>query len=251
MIDIIVKDESFKLKLLYNIPIQLSNGLYVYPLTSCDIAKIGYNNYQCYLSYLIAEPSDYFQDSEVDLTNVTTFDIIMVNVLQNESECKDMIKGALKLFLKEDINIVESHEVIIIGDINNVDKCICLDSNMLEEIKKILKLQNCIVDRQKEKTPVFANDRQRDVYEKLKKGRERNLSENSVSISSIINAVIHGGKSFISYDDVSRMSIFQLYNTYEAMFKVENYYQNFKMLLAGASSENVDLKHWSQTLKIE
>lgn len=247
----IIIDESTKLQLISGIPINVNGVCDVYPLKIGEIAKLKYENYQIYLSNMIADPKDYFDNmdnkNEVDYTDIRSYDIIVNSFKYGDDNYKNFITNVMQTFLKEDVYFLFDECIFGIG---KIEDCRIIDSNIFEEIKRILKLQNCIKDIVEEKKPNIQNERQRDVYEKIMAGRKRKEQENAINFVTIYNSIVHGSKSFVPYSEVNNLTVYQLYNTYESIFKIETYQQNFKMLLAGAKSEDLDLKHWSQAIKI-
>ena len=243
----VIIDESTKLQLISGMPISVNGVCEVHPLKISEISELKYENYQIYLSNMIAEPKDYFSNTDVDYKDISSYDVIVNSFKHNDDNYKLFITSVIETFLKESVYFLFDECVFGVGDIK--DRRI-INNNIFEEIKRILKLQNCIKDIPEEKKPTYQNERQKDVFEKIMAGRKRREQENAINFVTIYNSVVHGNKSFVPYSEVNNLTVYQLYNTYESIFKIETYQQNFKMLLAGAKSEDLDLKHWSQAIKI-
>lgn len=98
-----------------------------------------------------------------------------------------------------------------------------------------------------EKPPEFANERQRDIYEKIMAGRKRKEEKNRVTLAMVINIVMNGGAlcGYISPDVVKQMTYYQLVNRYEFLSGTESWDVNFKQALSfGTDGSKLDLTHW-------
>jgi hypothetical protein len=62
--------------------------------------------------------------------------------------------------------------------------------------------------------------------------------------------VMHGGKSFIPYNEVRNFTISQLYNSYSAIVQVDYSNKEFDKYLAGADPKDLDLTYITERLKI-
>lgn len=102
----------------------------------------------------------------------------------------------------------------------------------------------------KEKIPVFQNDRQRDIWEKLQEGRRRNAKNNELKLEDIINYCEYGGTSYIPIEEIKKWTIWRIMNCYSSIIGVSAYKDNFRIYLVSGEKDLVDNKHWTDLLKL-
>lgn len=102
----------------------------------------------------------------------------------------------------------------------------------------------------KEKIPVFQNDRQRDIWEKLQEGRRRNAKNNEVKLEDIINYCEYGGRSYIPIEEIKKWTMWRIMNCYNSIIGVSAYKDNFSIYLVSGEKDLIDNKHWTDLLKL-
>ncbi len=200
---------------------------------STDIEMVGIENRELYKNF------DVFFFKDVDGNYVYQYEgISMIDILI------DILKFYLK---KEDIFLYQKKDMIpiVVLDDNHV-----LYRDNFDELAKVMLLINHTEKASIEKPPKLKNEKHKDIWEKLKKGRERQ-AEKRGGIETIINEVIHCGRSYISYKEIVQMTMYQLFNSYESIMKIDRFYTNFKQYLVGVSPDKLDLTHWSEALTIK
>ena len=159
----------------------------------------------------------------------------------------NILKDSLEFYFKKPIKIIEeiNNQCIIIGSEGVLNRD---NFDMLADI--ILKIN--YRDKPKIDKPKYQTDRQRDIHEKLMAGRQRKSAENYLSLADIANIVQHGGKSFISYEEINKLTISQLYNSYRTIMTTDSYDREYSQFLIGAKPDDLSInKHWSQQIKIK
>jgi hypothetical protein len=156
-------DEKVRLKLLAGLPLPMNNICKIYPLSLRTIAEIEYEEYNKYLMYLISEPKD-FGITIDEGEQITTFDIIVSNMIHGNDEFRNIVNTSLKLFIKEDIQFLNQYGIFVIGNIDE-QRFICRDN--FELLKNNLKIMNCIGEQKPKEEVDLANDKAKEIYAKI------------------------------------------------------------------------------------
>jgi hypothetical protein len=246
-----VEIEDLNMKLFYKKPIELFDSVVIHQPTIKEILNYGFSKFTLLLSPYRAD-IDMLNIDDENKKLYKNFDLFFFKTQFGERIFKigniDMLNlliDSIKFYFKTDDIIVSDEHMCLV-----INKVFILDRDNFDYISSLIFKINKTTKPKFEKSPVFQNDRQRDVYEKIMKGREKSQQENSTNYETIMNNVVHGGDYFISYDYVENMSIYQLINTYESIMNKEGFNKNFSQYLAGAEPDKLDLTHWSQKLKI-
>ena len=243
------------LKLLAGLPIEINKIGELYPLTLKEMANIGETQYNKYLSALCFEIEDVLSEDDLEgVEGVTTYDILMANCLSNE-DYRKLIIEAMSVFFKEDINFHRyskdnvNYAFFCLGELEE-EKIINRDS--FEEIKIILQQQNNIQKSKKEEYNP-ANDKARQLIEKMKKDRQNAPKPKQfVDLHSIISGVAwKGGVGIGSIWDVT---IYQLYDAYYRLNIVDTYDKTLNGIYSGTvDAKQTDFKklNWSNIIKLD
>ena len=208
---------------------------FIYPLTIREIKKFKFSDFYSILYLLMSDETDLEVVSD---EHVREFDILFSNIIYNPDKLfSEKILFALSLMFKEEIGICESG--IIVGDnfLLNADNYI--------RFVEIIKRQYCL---KKEVKLASKNSKQDEYFKQLAKMRKK--YENFIKtedISDWISSVIakHNNLDFIIIQD---LTIYQLINQFKRLNKIDDYFVSIEQLLAGASSDEVKVIHWSKRL---
>lgn len=184
--------------------------------------------------------------NEEILRDITLFDILTFKDLPFDDNTTyiELITDSLKYYFKVDVQYnMEINSFII-------DNKGIINRDNFDQIADIILAINNNKKLEIEDVPEFKNEKQRDVYYKIMAGRKRQAEKNKVTLSTIINIVIHGGNSFIPYYELLKMTIYQLINSYKAIIDIDICNRNYQQYLAGADANKIDLSHWSEKIKI-
>lgn len=191
---------------------------------------------------------DIFDLDEETIKEIKVFDMLINLKMNNEDvEIKyfDVLLESLEFYFKERIIYDEYNYCFKIG------KKGILNRDNFDDVADIILLLNRLDRMKKEIPPNFKNDKQKDVYQKLMEGRRKKAEKEVVNIPTIINTVVHGGKSFIPYREIREYwTLFQLYNSYRAILDIDSFTINFEQYLAGAESKKLDMTHWGEKIRI-
>jgi hypothetical protein len=243
-----------KLQLYFSETIEIDDIGTLYQPTIDEIVKPGFGEqkYNDLIEPFITS-TDMFDINEQYKGVIKNFDLFFMRdkdggKILKHSNKKDMLEvliESLKFYFKVDeIKVDEHYMSILVGYTGLIHRN---NYDMLSDL--ILEINN-VKRPEVEKVPEFKSERQRDVYTKLMAGRRRNQQKNNLNLISIANMVMHGGKSFIPYNEVRNFTISQLYNSYSAIVQVDYSNKEFDKYLAGADPKDLDLTYITERLKI-
>ncbi len=234
-------DELTKLKLLIGKPFCIKDICIIKPLTLKQIIEIGWDKYQKYLSYLIADISDY-DISDLELLDYTYWDILINSMCYGDKEYYNMIIEAMNIFLNQNIYYNRKTNLFYTEEGNRIDK------DIFDEIRQILKWQNCILEDKilKSNSPSVIK-----MEKRLKKMRKKYALCNKndiLSFDDIISSLCCKHPS-INLLNVENMVIYQIINQFKRINMIDDYQINIEALLHGANQDNdKKLKHWSNKI---
>lgn len=243
--------EDLNFKLLFKRPIDIQNSCILFQPMIKEIIDYGFEKYSLLLSPYQAD-INMLEIKDENKNKFKNFDLFFLVTHDGEFLFKtnnknmiDLLCESLKFYFKTDNVYIYNKEMCVI-----INDLYALNRDNFDDFASLIFAINKTTKPKFEKPPVLQNERQKDVYEKLMKGRMRNLKKCSTNYESIINAVIHGGDYFIPYEYIEKMTIYQLVNSYESIVNKDWYNKNFSQYLAGAEPDKLDLTHWSEKLKI-
>jgi hypothetical protein len=225
---------DIKLELVLQEPINFY-GLTVYQYSLKEISTIGFDYYNSLLlPYLLTwELLNIPEDKVIDLKY---FDILMV-----EQDLFDSLIKSLCLFCKTD-NIKIQDENIFINDF-------ILNRDNFDEFGQVILDINSREKPKIEKPPVFANDRQKDIWEKLQEGRKKNKKKEELQLCDILNIVEFGGKFHIPIETIKTWTLWKIMNAYKSILEKDNYDSSFSVYLVSGETKLIE-KHWTQQIRV-
>lgn len=105
-------------------------------------------------------------------------------------------------------------------------------------------------DMEVEKPPKNMTKRQRDIWLKLQKGRRRRAEKDAIYLQDMINYISFGGTTYIPFDQIDRMTYYQLANAYKSVMGKDAFQIGMGYKLSEKFDVKDDIKHWSETLRI-
>lgn len=239
---------DLSLKLLSGMPIEIENTCDLKPLTLKEIIN-DYNEYAQNLNLLCLNPSDIKKIIPEITDDITTFDFIISNCFHDENYQK-MIEKAFQYFLKEPVYF-NKHGFFYIGGIYTTRFISVLN---YEEIKKILRKQNCL-DYIEQDEVTAADEKTREILEKMKKAEEMvRKIKNGNQVGEPLNlfdliSILAGHGNNISLQNIWDLTMFQFNDAFSRMKMLEEYTVNIQSLLHGADSKKIELIHWISKIK--
>jgi len=214
--------------------IEIENLGKIYPLTIREIATIGELNYNKYLSLLLIDKNNIAKENkDVDMSNINNYELLLLHCYYNSEYVIEFTK-AIEINFKESI-LLHKDGYFYFGDIK--DNRI-INSDNFNLIQEIIKKINYISDKKEEEEYNPANDKAREIIEKIKRNKkevEKNKKE-EINLYSIISSI--AWKSHIGIKSVWDLTIYQLYDAYYRLNMIDNYDKT----CVGIYSGNVDVK---------
>lgn len=226
-----------------------AENIEITPLKIRDIRDIGYSNYSRYLSILTLDKKN-LVDEEI----AKNFSLIEIVLQAGVTELKDMFTDALCYFLNEDKeDLLITSKAFVFGGVTelNPDDCRVIDKRNFQDIVQIIKYQNCVISPTEKYDPNPANDKAKEILEKLKKSKEavqkakKSQSDDDIDFADIVSSVSTKSNSY-NKDTVWDMTIYQLYDEYKRLEAISGYEISIKAMMAGAKIDK--LKHWSSKI---
>lgn len=170
---------------------------------------------------------------------------ILDKAVFNSEGALEVLKHSLSYFLRaDDIKVLEKRQKIV------VNKSYLIDKNEFENLRKVIQGVLGRKDIEVEKPPKNMTKRQKDIWEKLQKGRRRKAEKDAVHLQDIANYVSFGGTSYIAPREIDEMTYFQFYNAYKSIIGMDTYRTAMQYKLSEKFDVKDDIKHWLETLKI-
>jgi hypothetical protein len=199
--------------------------------------------------------TDLLQNDEVvEQLKLKTFDMFFlcdengnkIFKIDNETSYLDLLINSLKFFFKTDNIILDPKNMIIYIE----DKII-----HRENFDLIVDVILGITGSKRikpEKIPEFENEKQKQIYYALQKGRKEKEEKNKITLLDIIHIVMFGGSIFIDYDNIIEWTYLRLIDAYSVIVGKENY-EASKIIMAVPIMDTKGIespKHWFESIKV-
>lgn len=240
------------------VPINMGNGLGVYPITIGEIEEIGEHNYNTYVRLLTlsVEEIDSILNDETDLSDVidNTYDFLISYCLQGEI-FKEMVENAISFFLKKTVFFIKGTSVFAVEKHQDSTKFDFINNVNYVEFVDIIKYQNCI---EKKNVDAFnpKNKKAEQIKAKIELAQKeikklKKKSENeSLTLADLVSVLSSSeNDNGISLFNVWELTIYQFNDQFNRMKMLEDFKINIQQLLAGADSDKIKLKDWMQKIQ--
>ena len=220
--------------LLFGDPIPFERS-FVYPLTIKQIKKIGISDFYSILYLIMSDQSDLSIFSEEPIRE---FAIFFSNIIFNPND----------LFVSKIVLVLESmfkEEVCISDDSISIGKETAINVDNYMRFVEIIKKQYCL---KKQKQIIAKNSKQQEYLRRLAEMRKK--YENFIKeedISDYISSVCAKDNK-VDYVTIQDWTIYQLFNRYKRLNRIDEFFISIDQLLAGASKDEVKVVHWSKRL---
>jgi hypothetical protein len=226
-----VDNYNLRADLLLGKPIWVNRLGYVYPPTINEIEEINFTKYYTYVNLIV------YKDNYIEKCQ-QLFDALFFY-----DDIKNLFIEALSFFLKEkNIKCDTNLKIFFNGDTG------CLDKNNFNEFVDCIKQINCLSIEDSIK---YANNRAKQIAEKLKKLKEKylkNKKQEGLDFLDIISSVCAKHPS-INLFNVGNLTIYQLIDQFKRLNMVDNFYISVESLLHGAEKESIKIIHWAEQIK--
>ena len=162
----------------------------------------------------------------------------------------EFIRDVLAFFLdidKSSITILEKRKKFAIQD---EGRELVIDDMNFDKLRRIVQAIVSREDVEVERPPKNMTSRQKDIWTKLQAGRKRREKREAMSMADIINIVWMGGRSYISLEDVSKMTYFQLRKAYGNTITRDNFDMSMGYKLSQKFDVKDEVKHWAKDFKV-
>lgn len=244
--------EDLNLYLKIQEPIKFYDVCIIYQPSFIDILNYGFDKFgELLIPYIITLdnlPEEITDEQKEGLTNFdllcSSKDLMNHLFLSLDFFCKSNLDIDEKGFIfKSKVNFNEDGIPFIFNGRLNKD-------NFDEFANIILKI--CGRERPiKEKKKVFANDRQRDIWEKLQKGRNRDAKKHELKLEDVLNICEFGGDSYIPIEEIKKWTLWRIMNCYSSKIGISTYRDSFSIYLVSGKPEIIEGKHWTELIKLD
>lgn len=126
-----------------------------------------------------------------------------------------------------------------------------IDKNNFDDVCEVIMKINAKSKIEIEKPPKNMSARQRDIWEKLQKGRAKSKSENEIHIYDILNIIEYGGKYHLPIEEIEKWTLWKIMNCYKAIVNVKTYDDSLKICLVSGDGKSIsDKNHWHSKLMV-
>lgn len=212
------------------------NGIKIYQPSLSEIIKIGIEEYNYQLLPFIVDIETL--NLPIQASEMSIFDIL---TLENNLP---ILLTAIKQFCRlSEMKFDESLKRLYI-DNGYLDR-----KNFKEFSDIILKINS--KERPKiEKTPNFTSNKQKEIWDKIQKGRKRKESTNQLYLFDMINVCEFGGEYHIPMSEIMTWSLWRISNCYKTILSKSGYKDSFNIFLVSGEKELIENKHWLEQIKI-
>lgn len=235
-----INEAEIKLSALAGLPTTLS-GVTIQPVVLREIARIGYDSYQQYLSITALQKEHLIEPQFVGSVpeHIAVYDVI--EMFGTTHPVYSLFYKALKFLIGTD-NIYYDNGLFI-DDVQ-------VDIYMYQQLIHIIQIQNC-VPQEKNDTFAPASERVRMLQQKMQANRQkiRRLkndqleNQDTPTFFDLVSSLCSHANG-IHIFNVFDLNIFQFNDQFYRMRLVSDYELNIQALLHGADSKHIKLKHW-------
>ncbi|MCP1324263.1 AMP-binding protein [Bacillus sp. S0628] len=247
-----------KLKLLMGRPISVSeeHDLFVQQPLISDVVDMGEDSFNEYvLPYILTIDAIFggLDNEEELMEKFTVYQLFFLNSedggfldgIFGGKSALGVLEESIKYFLKtDDIQILENRKKIVINNSFLMDE---VEFNFLRNIVQSVVGRK---DIEVEKPPKNMTPRQKDIWDKLQKGRRRKAEREAIYLQDIINYTAFGGPTFIPLTQIDNMTYYQLHNAYKSVVGIDSYNTSLGYKLSQKFDVKDEIKHWTNILKI-
>lgn len=158
---------------------------------------------------------------------------------------EELGKSLMFFYKTPDVDIAfEQQRIIINGKI-------IIDRDNYDLLSSIILTMSKREKLVREVEPTFKSKRLRDLHMKLEKNREETRKRNAILMGDIINTLVVNTVRGFTYEEIKKMTLWQLYNNYQLVLTVDSHEQMMKYKTSEKFSVEDDMKHWSKTNKMQ
>jgi uncharacterized protein (UPF0147 family) len=224
----------------------------IYPLTIGEIVEvIGESQYTRFLSTLMLDRTS------LDISGISSpedkreFNKLspygaLINHAHNSEFMALLISTSLAVFIKEEITYHPKGYFYIGNEKENR----IITSEDFELIKEIITKQNYIDNSTSTSEFNPANDRAKQLLEKMKKAKEKMQKQNKTEGLNLADtiSIVSNFSNDINILSVWNLKIYQLYECYLRILMWDDYHNNFTLVPHVTDNSSLNLKHWASKI---
>lgn len=203
-----------------------------------EIALIGEQDFFVGAQCLCLNKSMFVEGKDV-LANTNNFQIFMTIMSQNEARDKrDAVKQVFTLLFPQYKVMITPRSLVLSTENGNVT----IDENNFEYLQDILRMVFCSKNGPMDQQAFNpANDKAKEIAEKLMRGRQRVAAQNGNSNTSVFSqylSILTIGLNSMSLQDLTDLTMFQLYDLIERYNLYINWDLDIRSRLAGGKPDS-------------
>ena len=203
-----------------------------------EIAMIGEQDFFIAVQCLNINKDSLRQDRSL-LQNTSNFQIFMTIMSEKETKDKKLATQQLLSILFPNYNAIFTPRSILL---QGKDNSVMIDENNFEAIQQVLKNIFCLSNSNNQQAGFNpANEKAREIAEKLMRGRQRVAELNGTANASIFSqylSILTVGLSSMSLQELMDLTMFQLYDLVERYQLYISWDIDIRSRLAGAKPED-------------
>lgn len=238
---------ELEMKLLEGKPVDIGNNTYVNKVSFSTISDVGYFKYNNIIGLLCVNNEklkSYLKIDDVDLyTYIISLSVHAVEI-QNDEQVEFLrnLIEVLRLIFRETVLFDPAERNFCVGE-NGI-----LNRDNFFDFVNVIKVRNCLEDIENisdnpdsERTRQLL-ERRKQLREKVNKTKNQSGEDGGLTLLDLIS--IYAEAEHMKPEDVFQYDMYQFNNQFNRMKIFKDYEVNIQALLAGAKSEDINLKHW-------
>lgn len=203
-----------------------------------EIALIGEQNFFMGAQTLTLNKTMFVEDKE-GLANINNFQIFMMIMSEKEAKDKKLAVQQVFTLIFPESKVLITPRSLIFNQQNNEN--IIVDENNFDYLQDILRMVFCSKNGPMDQQAFNpANDKAKEIAQKLMRGRERIAAERGDSNSSVFSqylSILTVGLNSMSMQDLMNLTMFQLYDLIERYSLYINWDIDIRSRLAGGKPD--------------
>jgi hypothetical protein len=217
------------------------NGIKIIQPTLNDILneKVGMDKYNEYLIPFFID-LDFLNVPDEYQEQYNIFDIMTNN------DNIEFLLNAINIFCQTDIIKFDmENKKLYIGDNGGY-----LDCNNFKDFSDIILKINSKERPTKEKPPKNMTEKQRDIWEKLTAGRQRQAGKNRIDLADMLNTCEFGGDYYIPMKEILNWTLWNISRCYQVILNRSSYKDAFSIYCVTGEKDLIK-QHWTDLISIE
>lgn len=215
------------------------NNIKIYQPSLNDILDYDIEKYNILLLPFLLDIDDFEIQDKSAIENISMFEILLLN-----KDTFSFLLNSLSYFCHTDkISLDEQKGNLYIGD-GYINK-----ENFADFANIILQI-NAKQKPKKEKPPENMTQKQKSIWEKLQKGRQRQAEKAQIDLADLINTCQFGGEYYIPIEDISKMTLYNISRCYKTILGKSIFNESFEIYCVTGEEKLIKNRHWTDLIKV-